>query len=267
MESPLVVVASGLSAYKRRTRSCNNQTSPTFPYGEPQMFGFKTRRALRNEIAELKAVVEDLDATRRNHRVTIDGLKQERDKIANVCAERTDERDALNDSLQQEQARVEDLETGVRQLKEALGHAIHGLAAFQSFSDGIQKRLAMLPDQLGLPDNLAQDILGEFDQDLQARKAFAADLERQSVTLEHRASDDGFLLNSEGVRTSLNVDQVDDALFGAASPCGEPCPDWDVTIDAGTVTDIKELGLFRIPVDLGKGVKIEVRLWVVPTAS
>lgn len=215
---------------------------------------------LRVENGDLHSQLEAKNAELLEWRRKVEKIGEERDATAECLEDEQKRNMAL-------EAKVDDLEAEIARLKESLGHAIHGLAAFQSFSDGIQKRLAMLPDQLGLPTPLAQEILGDFDQDLKEREAYAAKLERESITIEHDANDEGYL-TKDGTRVCMKPYTVNEAILGTNSPAGERPSHWDVKISSDyDITSITELGVYKIPIDLGKQVTAEVRVWVVPTAN
>lgn len=91
------------------------------------------------------------------------------------------------------------------------------------------------------------------DKRLAGLKSLAAELGRQSVTIEANANDEGHLYGSVGAPEIVN------ALKGN-----------QVTITADQVRlqgPLKELGLYTVKVHLGQEVEADVKVWVVPSVS
>jgi large subunit ribosomal protein L9 len=83
--------------------------------------------------------------------------------------------------------------------------------------------------------------------------ALAADLAKQSITIEANANDEGHLYGS------VNAIDVSNALKKA---------NFHITQDQVRLTGpLKELGLYTIKIHLGSDVDAEVKIWVVPSVT
>jgi large subunit ribosomal protein L9 len=84
-------------------------------------------------------------------------------------------------------------------------------------------------------------------------QSLAADLARQSVTIEANANDEGHLYGSVGAT------EVANALKRAS---------FHIAADQVRLTGpLKELGLYTVAIHLGHEVEAEVKVWVVPSVS
>jgi len=166
------------------------------------------------------------------------------------------------DHIDNLQRSKEDLRKENTKLREGAGHALHALTAVQDLSTAFVKRLDMLPEWCGLPKDLVESVFQEFDTDLQARRQVAQEIERQSCTLEHEASDSGMLIDGDNETRNLTLPEIQGAILKEHPKIKQWLHDLKLTPEA----EISELGLFTIGVDLGKNVTAEAKLWVVPEA-
>ncbi len=80
---------------------------------------------------------------------------------------------------------------------------------------------------------------------------FAKSLEGMSLTLEHRASEEGHLFGAVHAAT----------IVEALAAQGVNLDEKQIVLDA----PIKELGIFSVPVQLDADSRVEIRVWVVET--
>lgn len=172
----------------------------------------------------------------------------------------------LETGAEELQARYATLEAENRQLRDGAGHALHALAAVQDLSTAFVKRLDMLPPYCGLPQDLVNSVFAGFDEDLQARKDLAREIEKQSFTIEMYADDNAVLQNGPDDSTTrfVDVEEIRYAIFGEDSRI-----DTDLDTHKFEIQDqkIHELGLYTIEIDLGKSVTANLKLWVVPSTN
>ena len=84
-------------------------------------------------------------------------------------------------------------------------------------------------------------------------QGLAADLAKQSITIEANANDEGHLYGS------VNAVDVSNALKRAG---------FHIATDQVRLTGpLKELGLYTIKIHLGSSIDAEVKIWVVPSVS
>jgi len=96
--------------------------------------------------------------------------------------------------------------------------------------------------------------LGEIQATrLAGLKSMAAELGRQSVTIEANANDEGHLYGSVGATEIVNTLKQQNITI---------TPD-QVRLEG----PLKELGLYTVKVHLGQEVEAEVKVWVVPSVS
>ena len=84
-------------------------------------------------------------------------------------------------------------------------------------------------------------------------KALAAELGRQSISIEANANDEGHLYGSVGAADIVNAMKRVNVT---------------VTADQVRLTGpLKELGLYTVPVHLGQDIDAELKIWVVPSVG
>jgi regulator of replication initiation timing len=226
---------------------------------------FKRIKDLLNAKAQLKAVISvNHDLAQENSRLreylkAEEGVSKQRLASINSMQVRLRENEDHIDNLQRSK---EDLRKENTKLREGAGHALHALAAVQDLSNAFVKRLDMLPEWCGLPKELVESVFQEFDTDLQERRKAAQEIERQSCTLEHEATDSGILVDGDNETRNLTLPEIQEAILNQHPTIKKWLHDLKLKPEA----EISELGLFTIGVDLGKNVTTNIKLWVVPEA-
>ena len=235
------------------------------------MFGFGKKDKLIKELQKANCKLAGELCEAKDDAKTYAAMADQRMETINAMKERIkeieSEKDAMSEGFDQLQNDCRAFEAENIQLREGAGHALHALAAVQDLSTAFVKRLDMLPEYCGLPKDLVNNVFIDFDKDLQNRKNFAKEIEKQSFTVEHYSDDNGVLRSEPGNTEQhfLTIDEIDDAIFGAKSPLS-----WDDNIVGEYSKDaekIHELGLYTIEIDLGKNVIAKPRLWVVPSTE
>lgn len=234
------------------------------------MFEFLKRRRnnnceLQTQVNRLTVINADLVADTELEQERIHELEHQLETVREENTELNQRYTALDANFEESKVAEILLENQNRELKEALAHAIHAMATFQGFSDAIAQRLSMLPDRLGLSNDLAREILGDFDQDLKDREALATKIEQNgSYTITVDCNENGYLLNK------VTQNEIIDAIFGATTSNELP-EKWEKDViytildaDGENVKKMDRLGLYIIKFDLGKKVTAKAKVWLVP---
>lgn len=234
------------------------------------MFGFSKKdkeiKSLRCEIQTLEYKLIEKTEDAKAYAGMADQRMQTITALNDRIKEAEDERDTMAETLDQLengaeelQARYATLEAENTQLRDGAGHALHALAAVQDLSTAFVKRIDMLPPYCGLPQDLVQSVFSDFETGIEDRKELKKQIERGSWTTERDSDEAGTLFKP------LTIDEINQVLFGDASDVKRP---ENIEIEYNTeTTNITELGLYTIELDLGCSIQSKAKLWVVPTAE
>jgi len=239
-----------------------------------KMFGFgkKDRKikelmtancTLAGELSEAKDDSKTYAAMADQRMATIQGYKDRTKELEVSLQEAYESEKLINQRLTETKAEN-------AKLRDGAGHALHALAAVQDLSTAFVKRLDMLPPYCGLPQDLVQEVFADFDTDLHQLQDYAREITRQSYTIEEHSDDKGMLVKAPDDNSTHFLDPIE---VRESIKNSDHWPEWEGTSPLGItwpideIVKIHELGLYTLQLDLGKNVKADLKLWVVPKAD
>jgi cell shape-determining protein MreC len=167
--------------------------------GEHPMFGFGRKN---RKIAILEQDLTDALEDRDKALATVEQMRhvsrRDLDSYNRKCQE-----------IRNRDAKIEDLEAGLaqykaenQQLRNGAGHLMQSLAACQDLATAFSHRFDMLPQFFGFSEDYARELLKQFDESIDQKRASLAQIENENITLECDADESGILSES------VHVDQV-----------------------------------------------------------